>query len=67
MSITGKQSLSNVTVVENNGFVYLSTLNVIHGTIPYGDISFNTTELSSIFEDLNIIYSNGGNEIYKKP
>ncbi len=60
-----KRSLSNVTVVADNGVVYLSTLNVVYDVIPYGDLSWNTPELSPIFDDLNIIYTNGGSEIYK--
>lgn len=61
---TGKVALSNVTVVADNGFVYLSSLNVIYGLIPYRDVSWNTTELSPVFEGLNLVYSNGGSKIY---
>jgi len=61
----GKHSLSNVTIVADNGVVYLSTLNVIHGVIPYGDLSWNTTDLSPVFDDLNLIYNNGGSKVYK--
>ena len=65
MIVGGKYSLSNVTVVADNGVVYLSTLNVVEGVIPSGQLSWNTSELSSIFDDLDIIYTNGGSEIYK--
>jgi len=65
--VSGKRSLSNVTVVADNGIVYLSTLNVIHGVIPYRDLSWNTSELSPIFDNLNLVYTNGGSEVYKKP
>lgn len=57
--------LSNITIVADNGVVYLSTLNVVEGVIPFGRLSWNTSELSFIFDDLNIIYVNGGSEIYK--
>jgi uncharacterized membrane protein len=63
--IYGGNSLSNTTVVADNGVVYLSTLNVVKGVIPFGQLSWNTSELSFIFDDLNVIYTNGGSEIYK--
>ena len=58
-------TLSNTTIVADNGVVYLSTLNVVEGVIPFGQLSWNTSELSFIFDDLNIIYTNGGSEVYK--
>jgi len=57
--------LSNVTIVADDGVVYLSTLNVVEGVIPFGQLSWNSSELSFIFDDLSIIYANGGSEIYK--
>ncbi len=66
MIATGKRPLSNVTIVADNGLVFLSSLNVIYNLVTNGDLSWNTTELSPIFEDLNLIYSNGGSEIYFK-
>jgi len=63
--IYGGSSLSNITIVADNGVVYLSTLNVVEGVIPFGRLSWNTSELSFIFDYLNIIYVNGGSEIYK--
>jgi uncharacterized membrane protein len=59
------QDLSNVTMVADNGVVYLRTLNVVEGVIPFGELYWNSSDLSSVFNDLNIIYSNGGSEIYK--
>jgi len=58
-------SLSNVTIVADNGVVYLSSLNVVEGVIPFGQFSWNTSELSFIFDDLNLVYANGGCELYK--
>jgi len=58
--------LSNTTTVTADGVVYLSTLNVVEGVIPFGGLSWNTSELSFVFDDLNIIYSNGGSEIYRR-
>jgi len=57
--------LSNTTSVAKNGVVYLSTLNVIEGMIPFERFSWNTTELTFIFDDLSIVYANGGNIIYE--
>jgi uncharacterized membrane protein len=57
--------LSNITVVADNGTVYLSTLNVVHGKISYYGRVWNTSELSFILDDLNKVYTNGGSEIYK--
>lgn len=52
--------LSNTTRVAENGVVYLSRLNVVEGVTS----SWNTSELSSVFDDLNVVYANGGSEIY---
>jgi len=58
-------TLSNITIVEANGVVYLNTFNVVYGTIVYGGLSQNTSELSSLFNNLNMVYNNGGSEVYK--
>jgi hypothetical protein len=65
MIVEGKYPLSNVTIVVDNGVVYLSTLNVVYGVVPYGQLSWNTSELSFIFDDLNLVYANGGCEVYR--
>jgi uncharacterized membrane protein len=59
--------LTNTTMVVNNGVVYLSMVNVIHGTVVYRGFSWNTSELSFTFDDLNTVYSNGGSMVYKNP
>ena len=58
--------LSNTTQVATNGVIYLNTLNVVYGVIPSGQLTFNSTKLS-FFNDLDLVYSNGGSEIYKNP
>jgi uncharacterized membrane protein len=58
-------ALSNTTLVAANGAVYLSTLNIVDGVIPFGQLSWNTSKLSSIFDDLNMVYTNGGSDIYE--
>jgi len=60
-------TLSNTTLVETKGIVYLSAFNVVHGTMVYGGLLWNTSELSSPFSNLNIVYTNGGSEVYKNP
>lgn len=65
MITASKQLLSNVTVVANNGVVYLSTLNVAKGVIPFGEVSWNSSELPFVFDDLNLVYTNSGCEVYR--
>jgi uncharacterized membrane protein len=55
--------LSNVTIVQYGGIIYLSRLNVIDRLIPSNRFLWNSSELSSIFDDLNLIYANGGSEV----
>lgn len=61
----GVNRLSNTTILANNDAVYLSTLSVIYNTLLFGRLSWNTSELYYIFDDLNIVYENGGSEICK--
>jgi len=56
--------LSNVTEVEPSGIVYLSSLNIIEETVAGSRYVWNTSELSFL-SNLNVIYSNGGSEVYK--
>jgi len=63
--VFGKYSLTNVTVVAGSGVVYLSTLNVVYGVVPSGQLSWNTSELSSIFDDLSLIYNNEQCVVYQ--
>lgn len=67
MVVGDKYSLSNVTTVADNGVVYLSTLNVVYKVILSGELSWNTSELSFIFDELNLVYANGGCGVYQKP
>ena len=55
--------LSNTSKIVN-GVVYLSPLNVIHGKIVSRTSVWNYTELSSIVDNLNKVYTNGGSEVY---
>jgi uncharacterized membrane protein len=60
-------SLSNTTTLDENSFIYLQTLNVVDGIIPFGSFEFNSSELAFSFDDLNLIYTNGHSEVYYKP
>lgn len=57
--------LSNTTSVADDGVVYLSKLNVVYDLIPFERFLWNSSQLSYIFDELNIIYNNGGSEVYK--
>jgi len=65
MIVPGKYPLTNVTIVADKGFVYLSTLNVVYGVVPSGQLSWNTSELSFIFDDLSLIYNNEQCVVYQ--
>lgn len=58
-------SLMNTTVLAENGYVYLSSINVRDDIIPTGSVVWNSSELSFNFNDLNKIYSNPYSEVYK--
>jgi uncharacterized membrane protein len=57
------QTLSNTTNIRANGIIYMSSLNVIEETVVGGNYLWNSSELSFL-HDLNVIYSNGGSEVY---
>jgi uncharacterized membrane protein len=58
--------LSNSTVPVRNSFIYLSSLNVGDGVIntDYTVKLFNTSEISPILKQNDLIYSNGNGEIW---
>jgi uncharacterized membrane protein len=60
-------SLSNTTLMTKNSFVFLSTLNVIYGKVPYEQFRFiwNVSEFSYVLDNSSMIYTNGGCEIYR--
>lgn len=58
------ESLSNITIVSNNGIVYLSSLNVLHETVVTKSYVCRLDELSFL-ANLNKIYTNGGSEIHR--
>ena len=58
------ETLSNTTKITTKGIVYLSSLNIIEGTVIGDRYLWNSSELGFL-SDLNTIYSNGGCEVYK--
>jgi len=56
--------LSNTTIIPAKGIVYLNQLNVIEETVIGKLYIWNAREISSL-SNLNIVYSNGGSEVYK--
>jgi len=54
--------LSNTTKVRSLGLVYLNPQNVIENVV-YGKGSWNTSDLQLV-STMNVIYSNGGSEVY---
>jgi uncharacterized membrane protein len=63
--VYGGSPLTNTTSVANGGVVFLGALNVVYGTIIYERSSFNSSDLHFVFDDLSVVYSNGGSVIYK--
>lgn len=62
------QRLSNRTSLEHGAYIYLRHLNVIDGIIvTVHDEPLNMSDVSSLFENTNKIYSNGGSDIHCKP
>jgi uncharacterized membrane protein len=57
--------LSNVTTVAHNGVVYLNALNIASEEVYGLGLSWNCSELSSIFDDLSLIYNNEQCVVYQ--
>lgn len=58
--------LSNVTVITNCSVIYLSTLNVVENLIPFGGFTWNSSDFDFIFDELSLVYANGGSMIYER-
>lgn len=58
------QKLDKITHIKANGAVYTSSLNVIEEIAVGGRELWNLSELM-LFNDMNLIYSNGGSHVYK--
>jgi uncharacterized membrane protein len=58
------KSLSNVTQLKPGDFVYLNPSNTIGGTVIGEKYAWNVSTLQYLHK-INLIYSNGGSEVYK--
>ncbi len=61
------QDLTNTTILSINGTIYLSTLNVVYDKIAARGYVWNYSNLSFLFNNSNLIYANGGSEVYRNP
>ena len=59
--------LSNTTrTLDNNSFIYLRRINIVHGIMQELNLGqWNTSDISSLINSQNKIYSNGDCDIYK--
>jgi uncharacterized membrane protein len=65
ISITDLFLLSNSTEIEHQGeYVYLSSYNVIRGSLDGTYGLSNTTQIKPILDNMDKIYSNGASEVY---
>jgi uncharacterized membrane protein len=56
--------LTNTTIPPCNSFIYLGSLNTVHGVITTIAGSFNTSDISFLLDQNNLVYSNGNSEIF---
>jgi uncharacterized membrane protein len=56
--------ITNTTIPPQGSFVYLGSLNVVNGVIATTTGSFNTSEISFLLDQNNLVYSNGNSEIW---
>lgn len=58
--------LSNQTRILPDAFIYLSRQNIVDGTMVKLREVWNTSQILSMLNDQNRVYSNGGSEIFKQ-
>jgi uncharacterized membrane protein len=58
--------LSNSTIVEPNGVVYMSTLNVVYNSIIGANYLWNSSN-ASFLKNSDLAYNNGGSQVYTSP
>jgi len=56
--------ITNTTIPPQGSFVYLGSLNIVNGVIITTTGSFNTSEISFLLDQNNLVYSNGNSEIW---
>lgn len=57
-------SLTNTTILEQGGLIYLGQLNIMNGTMTTITASFNTSEIYPLLKGTDLVYSNGDSKIW---
>jgi uncharacterized membrane protein len=55
--------ITNTTIPQHGSFVYLGSLNIVNGVISTTTGLFNVSEISSLLNQNNLVYSNGNSEV----
>jgi uncharacterized membrane protein len=56
--------ITNTTIPLQSSYIYLSSLNILDGIMSTGNISFNTTQISPLLNQNNLVYTNGNSEVW---
>jgi uncharacterized membrane protein len=56
--------MTNTTILPQGSFIYLGSSSVVDGILTTATSSFNTSEISTILDQNNLIYSNSYSEIW---
>jgi uncharacterized membrane protein len=56
--------ITNTTIPPQGSFIYLNSLNIVNGVTTTTAGSFNTSEISFLLDQNNLLYSNGNSEIW---
>ena len=51
-------------MLEQGGFIYLGQLNVVNGIMTTFSAQFNTSDIYSLLNETNLVYSNGNSEVW---
>jgi uncharacterized membrane protein len=57
-------SLTNITMLKQGGFIYLGQLNIVNGIMTTFSAQFNTSDIYSLLNGNNLVYSNGNSEVW---
>lgn len=65
------RQITNTSILDSGDYIYLKYLNIRIGVVSdnlgMGSLMFNTSALSPVVSECDMVYSNGGSEIYFKP
>jgi hypothetical protein len=56
--------LTDATIQPQGSFIYLGSLNIVNGVLTTSTGSFNTSEISFLLDQNNLVYSNGNSQIW---